>query len=253
MNSHDFPRGLVTLDLKLKGIPFKLIWIPPGHFTMGSPENEQGRCNDEGPQHTVTITKGYWLAETPCTQELWRAVMGDNPSKCGGHWWPVESVSWYDCQDFCDRLNKEIPDLVFRLPTEAEWEYACRAGTTSAFNCGLECTEPYGNDPALDRLGWYSQNSGKTTQLVGEKERNAWGLYDMHGNVCEWCEDGLREFGPAAVSDPRGSEEAGARRVVRGGSYWYYARYCRSAYRFASEPENRDRNLGFRLAATALS
>ena len=137
----------------------------------------------------------------------------------------------------------------FRLPTEAEWEYACRAGTTNAFNDGSDCTNPNGKDPALSRLGWFDENSDGRTHPVGEKQPNAWGLHDMHGNVWEWCHDGQRQYGMEVVSDPRGSEEAFAWRVLRGGSYWDYARGCRSAYRNENDPGNRFRSFGFRLAA----
>ena len=226
---------------------------------MGSPDGEQGRFDDEV-QHSVTITRGFWLGETPCTQEQWAAVMGGNPShfKEQGSSRPVEQVSWEDCQGFCERLGRTVPGLDFRLPTEAEWEYACRAGTTSAFNDGSECTRPDGKDLALDRLGWHGEGFGEgETHPVREKQPNTWGLYDMHGNVWEWCEDAAEvQLDPYRVVTDTYTDDAvdpvcrdRAWRVVRGGSYWNLARNCRSASRYAFEPGYRDRYLGFRLAS----
>ena len=137
----------------------------------------------------------------------------------------------------------------FRLPTEPEWEYACRAGTSSAFNDGLACTQPTGNDLALARLGWFGQNSGMETHPVGEKLANAWGLHDMHGNVWEWCWDGKRAYTAEAQTDPLGPVEENAGRAVRGGSFWTRAEGCRSACRDGNETEGRSYSLGFRLAA----
>ena len=224
---------------------------------MGSPETEAGRYPDESPQHLVTISRGFWLGDTPCTQAQWQAVMGGNPSQFKDPYEPtrpVESVDWEQCRQFCARLRERVPDLDFRLPTEAEWEYACRAGTTSAFNDGSPCTVPDGKDPALDRLGWHGEGPEGKTHPVAKKPANAWGLHDMHGNVWEWCADHAEFTGNVAtdtyvdgVVDPVSQE--GAWRVVRGGSSWGRARYCRSALRFALEPGSRSRYLGFRLAA----
>ncbi|MCP5518556.1 MAG: formylglycine-generating enzyme family protein [Verrucomicrobiales bacterium] len=246
--------GLVA-EFAVDGVSFRLRWIPPGSFQMGSPEDEKGRYEDESPRHLVTISRGFWLGETPCTQAQWKAVMGDEPSNFRGEQRPVESVTWDDCVAFCERLGERVPGLPFRLPTEAEWEYACRAGTGSAFNDGSDCTEPRGEDPALKQLGWYGKNSAGETHPVGGKEPNGWGLYDLHGNVWEWCADRAEWTGSEVVTegyvdgavDPMSWK--GARRVVRGGSIWYFARSCRSAYRFALVPGNRDRSRGFRLAA----
>ena len=251
----------VYAELILRGVSCELRWIPPGTFRMGSPETEAGRWNDEGPQHLVTLTQGFWLANTPCTQKLWQVVRGDNPSRSKGEQRPVENVDWNQAVAFCQGLTKragaacDLPEgFEFRLPTEAEWEYACRAGTTSAFNDGSKCNRPGGKDPALDRLGWYIENSGKETHAVREKLPNAWGLYDLHGNVLEWCADRadwkdevVTDTYVDGVVDPMC--ETGSRRVVRGGSYLYDARFCRSACRGATERGSRGRNLGFRLAA----
>ncbi len=237
------------VEFEVRGVRLRLRWIPPGTFLMGSPESEKGRFRNEGPQHWVTITRGYWMAETPCTQALWEAVMGNNPSSFKGLELPVESVNWNQCRDFCERMTREVPGLVFRLPTEAEWEYACRAGTATAFNDGSGCTGPDGNDPALERLGWFNKNSGNTTHPVPGKDPNAWGLYDMHGNVWEWCADGRREYRPEAMKNPTGFTVETAARVLRGGSYGNRAKGCRSACRSESDPGLRSRIFGFRLAA----
>ncbi|MCP5518555.1 MAG: formylglycine-generating enzyme family protein [Verrucomicrobiales bacterium] len=227
---------------------------------MGSPENENGRLPWER-RHRVRLTRGYWLGRYPVTQRCYAAVMGKPPNHFNGEERPVDSVTWYEAEAFCERLTALAREagvmgegMVFRLPTEAEWEYACRAGTESAFNDGSDCSEPVGQEPALDRLGWYGENSGNKTHPVGEKEPNGWGLYDLHGNLWEWCAD-RAEWKDGVVTDTYvdGAVDPmnwkGARRVVRGGGCWYVARYCRSAFRFAVEPGYRIGDQGFRLAA----
>ena len=242
------------LEFDLDGVLFRLRWVPPGSFLMGSPEDEKDRYPDEVP-HRVTLTRGYWLASTPCTQEQWQAVMGRNPSHFKGSNRPVESVDWQQCREFCARLQDRVPALEFRLPTEAEWEYACRAGTTTAFNDGSACTKPEGKDPALERLGWHGEGEKGETHPVGELAPNSWGLYDMHGNVWEWCADycGFEEASVVTDTYVDGAVDPlctkGAWRVVRGGSAWISAGRCRSAIRGRCEPGGRDWSLGFRLAA----
>ena len=173
------------------------------------------------------------------------------PSKFAGkpgH--PVESVTWHNCVAFCQLVQGQLGgDLTFRLPSEAEWEYACRAGTTGAYHDGSACTQPEGNDPALDRLGWFSKNSGGSTQPVGLKACNNWGLYDMHGNVWEWCRDTLRDYTAEASVDPLGPDSSGASRVLRGGGWYVSARSCRAAYRFADDPGDDWNVCGLRLSA----
>ena len=175
---------------------------------MGSPRGERGRYDDEGPQHQVQLTQGFWLFDTPCTQALWQAVMGTNPSQFTGEQRPVENVSWDDCQQFLVTFNQQFPELPLILPTEAQWEYACRAGTQAARY-----------EARIDAIAWYSANSNNETHEVGQKRPNAWGLYDMLGNVWEWCHDGLRGYTESVVIDPLGPTEAGADRVIRGGSW----------------------------------
>jgi formylglycine-generating enzyme required for sulfatase activity len=202
---------------------------------MGSPEDEPGRYPDEGPRHLVAIDAGFWMFDTPCTQALWQELMGSNPRPFTAADRPVESVSWHDCQQFLSALNSRLDGLVLSLPSEAQWEYACRAGTQTA-----RYAEP------LDAIAWHFENSENATDPVAAKQANSWGLYDMLGNVWEWCADAWAddysaESRAAAVSNL-------AHRVIRGGSWRYDARYVRAAYRNHDEPSNRLNNLGFRCA-----
>jgi formylglycine-generating enzyme required for sulfatase activity len=230
------------------GVVTRLRWIPPGEFVMGSPQTETGRFEDEGPEHRVKLTHGFWLADSPCTQAEWKAVMGTDPSHFKGADFPAEQVSWDDCQEFCQKLRVRFPGLEARLPTEAEWEYACRAGTTSAFNDGSPCTKPEGEDPALLKLGWFDQNSGGGTHAVRGMAPNEWGLFDMHGNVWEWCQDGYGKYSAHDQVDPAGAAR-GLWRVYRGGSWANRARFCRSACLSWSGSDWCDHFLGFRLAS----
>lgn len=230
----------------------RMRWIPPGSFPMGSPEDELGRFEDEGPQHQVTLTHGYWLGDTPVTQALWAAVKGDHPSRFTdeGEQRPVEQVSWNDCRDFLVRLNGLVRGLEARLPTEAEWERACRGGTTTATWVGnLSSLE---KPPELEPVAWYGGNSGSQTHPVGRRRPNPYGLHDMLGNVFEWCEDSTepraygRRYTEAPVSDPFHSYGSG--RVNRGGSWIAGAGIVRAAFRIAGPPDIRIVALGFRLA-----
>jgi len=190
------------------------------------------------PVHWVTISRPFYLQTTEVTQGQWRAVMGENPSYFQkGDDYPVEQVSWDDVQIFLKRLNTRDPGKRYRLPTEAEWEYACRAGTTG---------ERYGE---LDAIAWYGENSGNTTHPVGKKEPNAWGLYDMLGNVWEWCADlyGKNYYQALPGMDPQGST-SGLDRVLRGGCWYYSGNSSRSAYRNAFISGTRDSYIGFRCA-----
>jgi sulfatase modifying factor 1 len=260
-------KGGIYADLVVGRLVIPMRWISPDSFTMGSPQNETGRYDDEL-SHTVILTQGFWLGRYPVTQEEFEAVMGKNPSHFKGPRRPVENVEWDEAVAYCRRLTEMARELHameeghgFRLPTEAEWEYACRAGTINAFNNDSECTQPTGHDPALDKLGWFDQNSRNETHPVGEKQGNAWGLHDMHGNVWEWCEDrGDWNYQESRVVTNTYREGVvnpvcleGAWRVVRGGSCWNDAGSCRSAVRNLGEPGNRDVSLGFRLAAGLIS
>ncbi len=209
----------------------RLRWIPRGSFLMGSPADDKERLDWEFPEQRVTIGGDFWIFDTPCTQALWKAVMGENPSQFEGDDRPVEKVNWHDCQQFFGRLNSQLDDLELSLPSEAQWEYACRAGTT---------TSRYEED--LDAIAWYFKNSDNQTHPVGEKSPNAWGLYDMLGNVFEWCQN--------RWTDPskHDSEQASAHRVVRGGSWLSNAQDVRAADRYHNAPSGRYGNLGFRGA-----
>jgi len=214
------------------GVKLEMVWCPSGSFMMGSPESEADRNWDET-QHRVTLTKGFWMGKTEVTQRQWMAVMGSNPSTFKGTDLPVEGVSWEDCQEFCKKLNEKLAGGRYRLPTEAEWEYACRAGTTG----------PYAGK--LDDVGWSSGISEGRTHEVGQKRANAWGLYDMHGNVREWCQDWYDRYPGGNVIDPAGAM-SGSYRVLRGGSWYFNAYGCRSAYRYIFTSDLAYSGVGFR-------
>ncbi|MCG8455332.1 MAG: formylglycine-generating enzyme family protein, partial [Holophagales bacterium] len=257
-------------SFEVEGVEQRMRWIPPGRFLMGSPESEAGRDEDESPQHPVVLTEGCWLAETPCTQALWEAVMGENPSRFQSPGRPVEQVRWEDCQVFLDRLNFRFRGLEVELPTEAEWEYACRAGTEAATWRGDLRIFGANDAPILDEIAWYGGNSGvgfdleegedssvwrekqhpherAGTRGVSEKSPNPWGLCDMLGNVYEWCWDWSGSYAEKEVENPEGPEE-GRPRVIRGGSWGSDARRVRAAYRGWCDPGLRYDNLGFRLS-----
>ena len=230
----------------------EMLPISTGTFILGSPLSELSRDPEEGPQTRVTLTRSYWLGKFEVTQKQWRAVMGNNPAHFQGDELPVESVSWFDAMEFCRRLNEKecsadrLPEgYEYTLPTEAQWEYVCRAGTTG----------PYAD--TLDEMAWFfkgmfSKGSSTKTHPVGQKKPNAWGFYDMHGNVWEWCRNWiyLEEGGfypGGRVIDYTGPS-SGSSRVARGGGWYSAARFCRSAERFGNHPDNRNNGLGFRLA-----
>lgn len=243
-------------------------WAPPGRFMMGSPPGEAGRDSDEV-QHEVELTQGFWMADTPVTQALWQAVMGSNPSRFVHPERPVEQVSWDDAQAFIARLNEQQPGLDLSLPTEAQWEYACRAGTTTATYAGDLKILGERHAPMLDAIAWYGGNSGVDfdlnngfeatwggkqyeftragTRIVGQKRPNPWGLYDTLGNVWEWCADGFGGYPNTLQTDPRGPDSS-ARRVFRGGCWGDAAMYVGAAVRNARPPGRRDDSLGFRLS-----
>ena len=245
-------KGLFA-EAVLFGQTQRLRWLAPGEFAMGSPEDEPERSDEEGPQHRVRLTKGVWLADTACTQALWLAVMGSNPSQFKEHpSCPVEQVCWEEVQEFLAMLQGTLPPgLEAVLPTEAQWEYACRAGTSTPFSFGsqIDATRvnyngdlPYnGGDQGLCR--------GRTVP-VKSLPANPWGLYEMHGNVWEWCADGQREYTSDSVQDPHGLTTGN--RVVRGGSGRWKAGICRSAYRHTRPAGYARSDIGFRLALRSI-
>jgi formylglycine-generating enzyme required for sulfatase activity len=240
-----------------KPVVQRMRWILPGRFLMGSPSTELMRSEREGPQHWVTITKGYWFGETPVTQALWVAVMGNNPSHFRGEQpdsleRPVEKVSWDDCEMFIARLNKQVARLAAALPTEAQWERACRGETTGV--TWVHELSGSAQTPELDAIAWYGANSGNKTHPVGRKAPNPYGVHDILGSVYEWCQDVARDAGMPhryasdPVTDPMTHGE-GSYRVNRGGSWDSSAVDVRTARRHVNARGDRFGNLGFRLAA----
>jgi formylglycine-generating enzyme required for sulfatase activity len=263
-----------------------MVLIPAGTFTMGSPNDELGRLDREGPQHQVTLTRSFYLQTTEVTQAQWESVMGNNPSYfsgCGGDC-PVETVNWWEAIAYVNQLSvaEGLPTCYtlsgcgatlpgqgmtctgvtvnatggnpylcqgYRLPTEAEWEYAYRAGTTTAFYNGGISVPDCSYDANLDAIGWYCGNSGSTMHPAAQKVPNAWGLYDMSGNVLEWVWDWYSStyYSSSPAEDPLGPE-SGSSRVLRGGSWSDYAQGCRAAYRSSAAPGSRVHYLGFRPA-----
>lgn len=257
-------------DVSIEGIVVRFRYIPPGRFLMGSPESESGRSDNEGPQHEVTWTQGFWLEDAPCTQAVWERVMGWNPSRFASPDRPVEQVSWDDCLEFVKRLNERNPGLMARLPSEAEWEHACRAGTETATWRGDPEIRGERNVPVLNEIAWYSGNSGQNYELedgddstgwqdkqypdskagshvVRRKQSNPHGLHDILGNVYEWCIDTDGQYEAHAVTNPA-PQTVSRHRVTRGGAWGSSARFVRAAFRLGSPPSNRYGGLGFRLA-----
>ena len=225
-------------DDPISGLRF--CFIPPGSFTMGSAPGAGDPHGREHPAHPVTISQGFWMGTYEVTQAQWKAVMGSNPSDFKGEQCPVEKVNWNDAQSYLASLGSRNTHARYRLPTEAEWEYACRAGS--------RWWSYYGS---LDAIAWHNENSGDRTHPVGQKQPNDWGLYDMSGNVWEWCEDTWHETYAGAPVD--GSAWMGGipDRVIRGGSWKYDPTFCRSALRSYEDPDGRTNNYGFRVVLVA--
>jgi formylglycine-generating enzyme required for sulfatase activity len=227
----------ITLDLGKKVI-MKLVLIPAGKFLMGSPENEAGRDENEGPQREVTISKPFYIGIYEVTQEQYEAVIGSNPSEFKGAAKPVENVSWDNAMEFCKRLSQKTGKTI-TLPTEGQWEYACRAGSKTRFSFGDD-------EKQLDYYAWYTSNSSEATHPVGQKKPNAFGLYDMHGNASEWCSYWYAgSYVNGQEKNPTGPN-SGTYRVFRGGGWDDYASGCRVAGRSSGTPGDSDINLGFR-------
>jgi formylglycine-generating enzyme required for sulfatase activity len=244
-----------TNSLEMKFVP-----IPEGSFMLGSPRDEQGRYNDET-LHKVTITKPFYMQTTQVTQAQWEAIMEHNPSRFNiqGDECPVEKVSWDDVQEFIEKLNKRENTDKYRLPTEAEWEYSCRAGSKTKFCFGDDeydegmvgmLFSKLGARSELEEYAWYKKNSEDMTLPVGQKKPNDWGLYDMHGNVCEWCRDIYADYPENHAVDPEGASE-GNQYVLRGGSWDSNEDELRSADRRRDHPTTRKSRIGFRLARDA--
>ena len=206
------------------------VWIPPGRFTMGCSQGDGDCDDDENPAHEVTISKGFWLGQTEVTQEAYERATGKNPSGLKGAKLPVDSVTWTEGDAYCRAVGG-------RLPSEAEWEYAARAGSMGS---------RYGD---IEDIAWYDKNSGNKTHEVARKSKNAWGLYDLLGNAWEWVADLYGSYPSGSVTDPRGPLAGSLTRVLRGGSWNYGAGYSRASFRVKVEPEIRSFNSGFRCAA----
>lgn len=226
----------------INSIGMEFILIPAGEFDMGSPLNEKYRESSEGPVHRVKLTSAFYMGKYEVTQKQWREIMGNSPSYFKGDDLPVEQVSWNDAQEFIKKLNEKESTVKYRLPSEAEWEYAARAGTTTIYSFG-------DNDFELGDYGWYNKNTNDTTHPVGLKKPNPWGLYDMHCNVWEWVQDKFYGNYIGAPADGSAWESGNytTHRVERGGGWRMGASDCRSAMRIADPPNGRFIGLGFRL------
>lgn len=236
----------IWLEFALKEITQRMRWINPGRFLMGSPEEEPCRYHYET-QHEVTLTKGFWIADTACSQELWQVVMESNPSKFIGAKRPVENVSWDDCGEFLRKINVLVPDLALCLPTEAQWEYSCRAGTSTPFSFGINITPDQVNyNGEYEYLGGNKALNRKQTVEMKSLPPNQWGLYEMHGNVWEWCADWFGKYETGSVINPIGPSE-GSYHVLRGGSGFSSAADCRSAARSRFHLGSRYNRNGFRF------
>ena len=223
----------------VNGVSFEMVRVEGGTFRMGATsEQEDEADSNEKPVHSVTLSS-YYIGKTEVTQSLWQAVMGSNPSNYKGSDLPVECVSWNDCQEFIQKLNR-LTGRNFRLPTEAEWEFACRGGNNSR---GYK----YSGSNDIDNVAWYWDNSGEKTHPVATKAPNELGIYDMSGNFWEWCSDWYADYTSYSQTDPTGPQ-SGSRRVCRGGGWYGTAGYCRSSNRGSSDPTFRFNLLGLRLA-----
>ncbi len=235
----------------VKEINLEMVKCSAGSFMMGSPEEEFGRFGNEQ-LHRVTFTKPFYIGKYEVTQNQFVALMESNPSIFLEDNNPVETVSYDEAKAFCNKLNMKYANILpqgykFDLPTESQWEYACRAGTNTSLNNGKNITSEELPCQSLDEVAWYYKNESEATHIVGQKKPNAWGIYDMHGNVWEWCRDWYGDYTSEEVADPEGPDD-GSRRVFRGGSCASRVNFCRSAIRLSSSPDTRRPDLGFRVA-----
>lgn len=269
----DLPAGTLKRVHLGGGIAIQMVWIPPGEFFMGTPpEERQGRLPET--RHKVQLRRGFWLGNREITQAQWQNITDQVPSmfKAAGLDAPVENVNYSDCLDFCRRMNAKFPGNDFRLPTEAEWEYACRAGTTTAVYTGPLVVVGEDYSPTLERIAWYFRNSKVSyfggypvsywegdeylyfragPHLTGQLHCNPWGLFDILGNVWEWCQDWYDSYPNDKTVDPKGPAE-GTLRIIRGGGWGNAPGECRAAARLATDPGRRSGMIGFRLAASRL-
>ena len=230
-----YVNGVLTVN----GITYRMVYVPGGTFAMGATaEQENYAINDEKPLHSVTLSS-YMIGQTEVTQELWLAVMGSNPSFFIGNDCPVENVTWNECQTFIKKLNS-LTGQHFRLPTEAEWEYAARGGRKSI-------GYTYAGDDDINTIAWYTDNSGGRTHPVALKQPNELGLYDMSGNVWEWCQDWYGSYSSYSQTNP-GGDSTGNFRVYRGGGWRRAASFCRSTRRNGNAPSRSNDDIGLRLA-----
>ena len=236
--SNTISDDVITIPVK-DGICIELVKVEGGTFMMGATSEMKNPNSNEKPVHQVTLTNDYYMGKYEVTQALWQAVMGSNPSEYKGDNLPVETVSWNDCQKFISKLNS-LTGRMFRLPTEAEWEYAARGGKESR---GYQ----YSGSSNISDVAWYDENSGSKTHPVGTKQANELGIYDMTGNVWEWCSDWYSSYSSSSQTNPTGSD-SGSARVSRGGGWFNDASYCRLSVRFYYTPDFRLDILGLRLA-----
>ncbi len=235
----DNPDDTETFTSPSTGMEF--ILIPAGEFNLGSPPEEKERFDSESPVHKVKINTSFYLGKSAVTQKQWKKIMGDNLSHFKGEDRPVEMVTWKEVQEFVAKMNEMEGTDKYRLPSEAEWEYACRAGAQTSYFFGEDKSK-------LKEYAWYAGNSGSKTHPIGQKKPNPWGLYDMHGNIWEWVQDEWHEDYNGSPSNGNAWEEGNILdRVSRGGSWYCNTELCRSACRFRRKPDSRFGNLGFRM------
>ena len=237
--SSSMASGSNTISIPVKDdINIEMVKVEAGTFMMGATSKMKYPYRDEKPVHQVTLTNDYYMGKYEVTQALWQAVMGNNPSHFKGENLPVETVNWNECQEFISKLNS-MTGRKFRLPTEAEWEYSARGVKKSR-------SYQYSGSSNISDVAWYGGNSGSKTHPVGTKQANELGIYDMSGNVCEWCSDWYSSYSSTSQTNPTGSV-SGSHRVCRGGSWFGNAGYCRSSFRGSYTPDCRSNHLGLRL------